>query len=681
MKDNLAANLQTIRDAQVSALQLWLSSEEASAAAIAEEPQVRSSLEELAKLGSAGIGDAVREPLRTSKSQAALRDVLQPMVDSGKYGGYVAFTANGRIIAALKPELLGVEEHPLSADVLAKVFHGAAVVSRPLRSISILADRKGVAHAGVPIMLALGPVRDKSGKVIAALGMRIKPEVDFARLLAIGRSGKTGETFAFDAQGTLLSESRFDDELKALGLIPDNEASDSMLTLELRDPGLDLRKGHRPVRRRHDQPLTFMAASATSGQSGENVDGYRDARGVPVVGAWRWLPEYGMGIATEMEAAEAFRPLVILQWAIRGLLALLVLMAVAIFVFGVVVARMNRNLRRAVLESKRLGQYTLQEKLGAGGMGVVYRACHMMLRRPTAIKLLDIEKTNVSTIARFEREVQLTSQLTHPNTIAVYDFGRTPEGVFYYAMEFLEGISLDKLVRQYGPQPEARVVAMARQICGSLAEAHATDLIHRDIKPANLMLTRRGGQDDVVKVLDFGLVKSVHVEEEAAITHDGTLAGTPLYMSPEAVQTPDRIDGRADIYSLGAVLYYLLTGTAPFGGSSVVEICMNHVSKKPESLSERLGRPISPDLEQIVLRCLSKSPDERPQSADELANALEECVIEDVWSKRAASEWWRRYSMKGGDEPADAPDAVTGRNRESKDMETMLIEAKKVLSV
>ena len=284
-----------------------------------------------------------------------------------------------------------------------------------------------------------------------------------------------------------------------------------------------------------------------------------------------------------------------------GLLALLVLSAAGIFAFMIYAARQQQAAQKATLEARRLGQYTLEEKIGAGGMGSVYRARHAMLRRPTAVKLLDPEKMSTNSIARFEREVQLTSQLNHHNTITVYDYGRTQEGVFYYAMEYLEGITFHDLVERFGPLPEGRVVHLLRQVCGSLAEAHASGVIHRDVKPANLILTCRGGVYDMVKVLDFGLVKAFGGEQDDRLTASHSMTGTPSYMSPEAISHPETVDARTDIYAIGAVGYYLLTGTPVFTGNGLVELCRKHVQEPPEPPSRRLGRPVSPALEGILL--------------------------------------------------------------------------------
>jgi serine/threonine protein kinase len=266
-----------------------------------------------------------------------------------------------------------------------------------------------------------------------------------------------------------------------------------------------------------------------------------------------------------------------------------------------------------------------------------------MLRRPTAIKLLDVDKTNEASIARFEREVQITCQLNHPNTVAIYDYGRTPEGVFYYAMEYLDGINLQSLVERYGPQPESRVIHILRQVCGSLYEAHSLGLVHRDIKPANIMLNRRGGESDVVKVLDFGLVKALDEDKRSGLTMANSLTGTPLYMSPEAIQTPNLVDARSDIYAVGAVGYFLLTGQPVFQSMSVVELCQLHVEAAPEAPSHRVGAPISSEIENALLACLEKSRAKRPQTARDVALLLARSPAAGGWTMDDADAWWGRH--------------------------------------
>ena len=298
------------------------------------------------------------------------------------------------------------------------------------------------------------------------------------------------------------------------------------------------------------------------------------------------------------------------------------------------------GLQKQVTEARRLGQYTLEEKIGEGGMGEVYKARHALLRRPTAIKLLRPGPAGERALVRFEREVQLTSQLTHPNTIQIYDFGHTPDGRFFYAMEFLDGITLEELVEFDGPQPAARVVPLVAQICGSLAEAHAVGLIHRDVKPANIMLCERGRMADVVKVLDFGLVKAVVDDGDAMASRTDAIVGTPTYMAPESIVMSERVDARSDLYAVGAVAYFLLTGRHVFEGTTIVEVCSHHLHTKPEPPSARLGASVPGDLEAIVMSCLAKSPEDRPASAERLRGDLLGCVDANGWSDAHRRDWW-----------------------------------------
>jgi hypothetical protein len=439
------------------------------------------------------------------------------------------------------------------------------------------------------------------------------------------------------------------------------------LQLLVRDPGGDITAGHRPSARRPELPLTYAVSEAVAGRAGVNVAGYRDYRGVPVVGAWKWLPEGDIGVVTEMDYAEAFRPLTILRRTFWGLFALLALSAAAIFVFTILLARSRREAQKAAIEAQQIGQYKLERKLGAGGMGVVYKAHHAMLRRPTAVKMLEPDKVNEGTIERFEREVQITSQLNNPNTVAIYDYGRTPEGEFSYAMEFLDGIDLQALVERYGPQPVPRVIHILDQVCGSLYEAHSLGLVHRDIKPANIMLNRRGGQPDVVKVLDFGLVKALDEQRQAGLTQQTSLTGTPLYMSPEAIQMPNTVDARSDLYAVGAVGYFLLTGQPVFDAANVVELCQKHVATPPVPPSERSRTQIPAPLENALLACLEKSRAKRPQTARDLAQLIARCAEATQWSIEDADAWWGRHergqaSGAGPIIPQAGPTASDGRD-------------------
>lgn len=279
------------------------------------------------------------------------------------------------------------------------------------------------------------------------------------------------------------------------------------------------------------------------------------------------------------------------------------------------------GLRNAVEKAVQLGQYVIHEKIGEGGMGSVYRASHAMLKRPTAIKVVPPERAGETSTARFEREVMATSRLTHPNSVVIYDYGRTRGGVFYYAMELLDGEDLEKLVEREGAQPVERARHILHQVASALAEAHDAKLVHRDIKPSNIMLCTRGGMRDFVKVLDYGLVKDVGAAPDVQLTGERTITGTPLYMAPESMLSPETVGPAADVYGVGCVAYFLLTGRTPFEGNSLVEVCAHHVHTTPEPPS-KLAPAVPAELDAIVLRCLEKHPEPRP-TARELAAALD----------------------------------------------------------
>lgn len=301
------------------------------------------------------------------------------------------------------------------------------------------------------------------------------------------------------------------------------------------------------------------------------------------------------------------------------------------------------SLRKQAFEAKQLGQYRLKHKLGSGGMGEVYLAEHQMMKRPCAIKVIRPEKAgDPRTLARFEREVRSTAKLSHWNSIDIYDYGRTDDGTFYYAMEYLPGHNVGELVEQGGALPPARVLYLMDQVCRALTEAHGIGLVHRDIKPANLFCAYRGGEFDVAKLLDFGLAKPTidgASTQDVALTAEGAITGSPLFMSPEQATGEHEADTRSDIYSLGCVLYYLLTGKSPFPYTQAVKVIIAHASEDVTPLREH--NPALPiELEEIVLRCLEKDPEDRFQSAEELRAAFEEVPLDEAWTSERAAEWW-----------------------------------------
>jgi serine/threonine-protein kinase len=307
---------------------------------------------------------------------------------------------------------------------------------------------------------------------------------------------------------------------------------------------------------------------------------------------------------------------------------------------AVVAGALRKRRRESSHVSPILDRYTLEEKIGEGAMGEVFRAHHELMGKPMAIKILR-SISSKGAAQRFEREAQLTARLTHPNAISVFDYGRTRDGRSYYAMELLEGLTLDQLVARCGPLPAGRVIHLLLQACGALQEAHALGLVHRDIKPANMFVCSRASWYDVVKVLDFGLACELNRGMDCTHDHPDAIVGTPLYLSPEGVSMPSNVDARADIYALGAVAYFLLCGSPPFSAGSLWALCHHHVYSTPAPLSERRAEPLAPDLENIVLRCLAKDREQRPQTVLALAELLRNCRDAGTWGDAEATRFWR----------------------------------------
>jgi len=345
-------------------------------------------------------------------------------------------------------------------------------------------------------------------------------------------------------------------------------------------------------------------------------------------------------------------------------LALMLLIGLLVPIWGV---HLIHSLRRAAFEAKQLGQYTLTERIGAGGMGEVWKAKHRLLVRPAAIKLIKPEMVSDVNPARsrafiqsFEREAQSTASLRSTHTVELYDFGITEDASFFYVMELLNGLDLETLVEHFGAVPATRAVYLLLQACDSLAEAHARGLIHRDVKPANLYVCRMGLSCDFVKVLDFGLVRAEKQRTGDATGGGEGLLGTPGYMAPEIVLGTAEASERSDIYALGCVCYWLLTGSRVFECDTPVEVAMRHVNTTPVPPSQATELPVPTELDEIVLACLHKEPSGRPQTVEELSRLLLDCDLEGGWSQRDARRWWSLHMNDEG-APQTLPSAGAWR--------------------
>jgi serine/threonine-protein kinase len=332
-----------------------------------------------------------------------------------------------------------------------------------------------------------------------------------------------------------------------------------------------------------------------------------------------------------------------------------------------ITSRVTYGLRKQVAEANELGQYILEEKIGGGGMGEVWRARHRLLIRPAAIKLIRPQTAGDPELLlrRFEREARATAALKSPHTVQLYDFGATEDGRLYYVMELLDGLDLDTLVRQYGPVPAERVVHILRQVCSSLQDAHGNGLVHRDIKPANVVVSRAGTTFDFAKVLDFGLVKldtpGKAGDDAVKLTSDGSTSGTPAFMAPEVVLGASDTDHRVDLYALGCVAYWLLTGKLVFEGRNVVEVMFHHAHTPAPRPSTRSEQPIPAPLEDLIMECLEKEPARRPASAEAMSTRLDAVSVEKPWTVERAERWWATHRPAGARPVADLLLSQEGR--------------------
>ena len=595
------AGLTSLLEAEVGSLVLWIEEKKRDAERWASTPAVQAAAVELVRLAQAS------DPATACASPVRRRflDEIVPFIKNEEAIAFNVVLADGTIVASSQPAYCG--RRIASQDFIARMapaFEGRTVFIRPYAEGERVPGVPPIA-GNRPLVWVETPVRDAGGRIVGALGFARDAEERFTRILMLTTSGSSREAFAFDRRGVMLTQSRF---LGASGT---------------------------PVREsRLFEEALAAHQDAAGGEQGVLLEPYRSYRGAEVIGAWRWLPLKEMAVAVEIESGEAYAPLQYVQAAFAGLFVFLVAALAA--AGGTSLWAVRLRLR----EARRMGQYELEREIGEGGMSRVYLARHTHLKRPTAVKVLKTALASDEIVTRFEREVQLCSQLSHPNTIEIYDYGRTRDGTFYYAMEYLRGISLEELVRRDGALPIGRAVHVLRQVCGSLKEAHENGLVHRDVKPQNLMLCLRGAQYDVVKVLDFGLVKEVHNPHTRDITQFAKVLGTPLYMAPERLRNPADADARADIYALAAVAYFILTGKPVFQAETDHDLVYRILNDRPPTLAQGGAAGVPAALEALVARCLAKDREDRPKTIDEVAAVLAEVAVDYPWREIDARRWW-----------------------------------------
>ncbi len=640
--DGLTALLNT----QLGAVEIWIDDKASDARRWANDPRVRSLVLGLVRRAEAAGADA--HTICAAPERRALLALLESFVNKERGIGINVINRSGQVIASRSDENCGRFVSKAMHERLRGVFAGETRFFAPISELERLAQAPA-ATTRDPLAWIEAPVAGDDGSVAAALGLGTYAKDRFDAIFRLSRLGESGEAYAFDRQGRLLSESRFADLARRTGP-PLQSGGAAAFGAPLLDSGAvrpdsALVSGKSAGTRLTELVDTAVRAGGLADpgtQQGIILDPYRNYLGASVVGAWAWLPKHDFGIAVELGQDEAFAPLGRISTVFAVVLGVLGAVAAVLLVTVLSIMRLQKDVAMA----RRVGSYVLLKQLGEGGMSTVHLARHALLKRPTAVKLIKLHRATDELVARFEREVKIASRLTHPNTIEIFDFGRAPDGTPYYAMEYVEGINFADLVERFGPQVPARVAYLLRQVCGSLKEAHELGLVHRDIKPHNLMLCRRGGELDVVKVLDFGLVKDTADRDARALTKSLRILGTPLYMSPERIRDASAADPRDDIYAVGAVGYYLLTGRPVFESDSDLDIAtqvLNTSAPRPS----RLGvQQIPEEMDLAIYRCLAKSRADRPQMIDELMRVFDACMGARPLREAAAREWWAKHGAE-----------------------------------
>ncbi len=659
LRDIRETGLATLLNTQATAIHVWVEEKKRFAERWSSDPVIGSYVERIVAAANANAKADASSYCKAAEAQD-LVNALQPSFKLEESVAFHVITPAGRIVASSAGGTCGrdIAGEEFFAST-APVFKGGSRFVRPYAGAKAL-TRSTAQSASRPILWIEAPIRARDGTVIASLGFGKDASEHFSSLLGVSRPGTTGEAYAFDEQPVMLSASRFREALAAAG-------SDAGMAMEqpVRDPGGNLLAGFRPANEREQLPTQLAAAaiasrsaSSTEAKSGVLLAPYRNYRGATVVGAWTWLPEYDFGLALEMDADEAYRPLKHVLTAFAVLFAAVLLFAI---LFGI---SSWSVLKLRLREVKRLGQYTLDRQIGEGGISRVYLARHTHLKRPAAVKVLKMHLATDELIARFEREAQLCSQLTHPNTIEIFDYGRTRAGVSYYAMEYLNGATLADIVEHTGAMPVGRVIHVLRHVCGSLGEAHEKGLIHRDIKPQNIMLCTQGGAFDVVKVVDFGLVKNLYADASVAastqasagqrvaaapaamprdLTQYARVLGTPLYMAPERLRNPADVDARADIYAVAAVGFYLLCGRPIFENVADQALVDKVLHEPVAGVRNVAATPVPESLADLLSHCLQKDRELRPDSVSEFVSVLDVLGHAWTWTEFDARKWWSRH--------------------------------------
>ncbi|MFN3191575.1 MAG: serine/threonine protein kinase [Aureliella sp.] len=641
LEKSVASYLSEAIDHRLSEFNRWESQKLEEAARWAQDPELVAPIQQLVKESRDFAPDS--DDFKTALVKSPLAEEIGTKLQLLSRSSEVKYAIWDRRMLTIcdwnqeeKPELLGAFVTQTGASMLTPVLRGTPKVFFPKLGKSV-AEGLRLERNG-PILSVFLPIRDpETNSILAALMIRnYGLEEEYEGLIQGWISAdEDAEVYLLDSRGAMLSPSRYQDTLDRFQFAKAVQSkTQSPLIL---DPGVNLHAGNRPATAFGTWSPTQMAKQIMSGSDGINTSGYRNYVGIPVVGAWRYLPRHDIGIAIEKKHDTAFR---VANFAWLGLLAL-----TGLFTLGFIIATSALTFsalsQRKIRDISEVGPYEVQELIGEGGMGRVYLAEHALLCRQSAIKVLTQGVEDLSVIGRFEREVQLASQLTHPNTIAIYDFGRNKDGLFYYAMEYINGAHLGQLLDFDGPIAPGRCIYILQQLCRALFEAHQAGVVHRDIKPQNIMVCNRGGEPDFVKLFDYGLVKSFAPGVSHNSSQTRVVVGTPRFMAPERLNSPWLADPRVDVYSVGALAYFLLTGQLP------PLVTMDDGLDNQQTGVETLDLP--PDVVEfgeLLSVCMAVEPSTRPSNMASLMRELDTLSEKFPWTREDSNDWWEKNESK-----------------------------------
>ncbi|MEM9828126.1 MAG: serine/threonine protein kinase [Planctomycetota bacterium] len=598
-----------------------------------QQPEIRRSVESLVKLQHDGTDV---ETLRSRPEIDAIENQLRQLSGRNEVK-FVVWNSSLTTIASWLPERtdVGMQVHPDGAANLARVFSGETVLYGPAR---LEEDIPGFTpETNRPVMAILVPVRNDSGKIIAALLVRGLNWFDeFSSLFADISVSRGMDLYAADADGVMLTAS-----VRAMALADggrfDVPADRIPAGLRVANPGTTDLSLARPIRR-DVLPITEIIADLREVSPGVRTEPYQNYAGQSVVGASRWLPEWNLGVVVEGDSGKAFGPLGLV---LNGFFGLATLLAISSLVAA---AKIAKSSTAEAAASHPLSRYEVLGTLGAGGMGMVYHVRHTGLGRDAALKILRGDRQHFEDQARFDREARLASSLINPHTVTIYDYGRSPDGDAYCVMEYLSGLTLNEVISRDGPQPIGRVLTILRQICDALCEAHARGLCHRDIKPHNIMLSHDPAAGDWAVVFDYGLAKPLQPGGGVFETGETVWAGTPMYMAPERFRDPSNLDPRSDLYAVGSVAYLLLAGNPPFAESDPESLFALILDEQPISVGIHRGEPLPESVEAMLQRMMAKDPADRYASVLDLAKDIDRLRSEHTWSVEQSSVWWRIHA-------------------------------------